>query len=91
MSVLLSFRLAIVRGASIAASTGEEALCQFIDTLHRVLVNLAAVLDELDAPLVLGERLFEPDLAAFDAVDDGLDLLEGVFERQIGGVVRRFG
>ena len=57
-----------------------QPLGQVLDLLSGAVEGGAAVVDEGDAALVVGEGLFEPDLAGLDALDDRFHLRERGFE-----------
>jgi hypothetical protein len=70
-----SFRLAV----------GAER--NFLDSLFSVPEQSVAMFLQGFAAFVDRDRFFERNRALFQLIDDGLELCEGLFERQSGNVV----
>jgi hypothetical protein len=64
---------------------GSVGFGEFFDALLCLGEDVPAAFDESYAAFVLGDGLLQPGLAGFDALDDGLELFEGLFESQVFG------
>src|SRR5579862_14718 len=63
----------------------ENFALQHPDLLLRGLKALAALLGQLEAPLVRGQRLLERQAAVFHPGDDAFEFRQGLLEGRFGG------
>lgn len=65
------------------AGGGGFGLGEFFDALLGLGEDVSATADQSDPAFIVGDGVFEPVFAGFDALDDGFQAFEGLLEGQI--------